>query len=73
MTSFIDRLAERFDMKECRRVDIPMDPGFNLTEEDFKEEPSQDMIALYRSLIGSIGYAAITVRFDIAHSVSVLR
>ena len=72
MTSYIDRLAERYDVKECRHVDVPMDPGFVLKEEDFKEDPTPEMISHYRSIIGSIGYAAIAVRFDIAHAVSVL-
>lgn len=72
MSSYIDRLAERFDLKECRPVDVPMDPGFILTEEDFDQEPTPEMISHFRSIIGSIGYAAIAARFDISHAVSVL-
>ena len=49
-----------------------MEAGFTLVESDFDEEPSEEMRTLYRSLIGSIGYAATAVRFDIAHAVSVL-
>ena len=43
-----------------------------LTEEDFAEEPTESMISEMRSLIGSIGYCATAVRFDIGHAVSVL-
>ncbi len=43
-----------------------------LTEEDFAEEPTESMISEMRSLIGSIGYCATAVRFDISHAVSVL-
>ena len=39
-------------------------------EEDFAEDPTPQMISEYRSLIGSIGYAAIAVRFDISFAVS---
>jgi hypothetical protein len=36
------------------------------------EEPTESMITEMRSLIGSIGYCATGVRFDISHAVSVL-
>ena len=49
-----------------------MEPGFALTVEDFAEEPTESMITEMRSLIGSIGYCATAVRFDISHAVSVL-
>ena len=49
-----------------------MDPGFTLTTEDFEEVSSEEMKIEYRSLNGSIGYCAITVRFDITYAVSVL-
>ena len=49
-----------------------MEPGFALTVEDFAEEPTESMIKEMRSLIGSIGYCATAVRFDISHAVSVL-
>ena len=51
---------------------MPRDPGFTLTAEDFEEVSSEEMKSEYRSLTGSIGYCAITVRFDIAYAVSVL-
>ena len=51
---------------------MPIDPGFILTPEDLQEVPTPEMISEYRSLIGSIGFAALTVRFDIAYAVSVL-
>jgi hypothetical protein len=38
-----------------------MEAGFEISESDFVKEPTEDseMITLYRSLIGSIGYAAL--------------
>jgi hypothetical protein len=35
-----------------------MEAGFEISENDFLEEPTEEMVTLYRSLIGSIGYAA---------------
>ena len=49
-----------------------MKAGFEINESDFVEEPTEEMITLYRSLIGSIGYAAVTVRFDVSYALSVL-
>ncbi len=41
-------------------------------ESDFDVPPTEEMISMYRSLIGSIGYAATTVRFDVSYGLSVL-
>jgi hypothetical protein len=49
-----------------------MDAGFEVVESDFDVPPTEEMISLYRSLIGSIGYAATTVRFDVSYGLSVL-
>jgi hypothetical protein len=67
-----DRIVKRFDLNDTVVVKVPIDPGFTLTAEDFEEVPSEEMKNEYRSLIGSIGYCAISVRFDIAYAVSVL-
>ncbi len=44
-----------------------MEDGFEINERDFVEESTEEMITIYRSLIGSIGYAVVTVRFDISY------
>ena len=57
-----------------------MEAGFEISESDFVEEPTEEMIMLYRSLIGRIGYAAAqstnfwvcTVRFDVSYVLRVL-
>ena len=69
---YIDKIAKRFGMEQCRFADTPMDPGFVLTEHDLEEEPTEEMKSTYRSLIGSIGFCATAVRYDIAFAVSVL-
>ena len=52
--------------------DSPMEAGFEIIESDFDVPPTEEMVSLYRSLIGSIGYAATTVRFDVSYGLSVL-
>jgi hypothetical protein len=55
-----------------RTYATPMEAGFEINESDFVEEPTEEMTTLYRSLIGSIGYAAVTVSFDVSYALSVL-
>jgi hypothetical protein len=69
---YIDRVAQRFDLLDAKLADTPMDPGFVLTPKDLDEEPTEESKSLYRSLIGSIGFIATAVRFDISYAVSVL-
>ena len=72
MGAYIDRIVQRFGLKDSRPADTPMDPGFVLKEDDFDEEPTKEMISEMRALIGSIGYCATSCRFDISYAVSVL-
>ena len=73
---YIERVGARFKAEDGRfqdgRCDTPMDSGFVITPEDLKEEPTPEMLTEFRSLIGSIGFAATTVRYDVAYAVSVL-
>ena len=71
-SAYIDRIAKRFGLEETRLPDSPMEAGFEIIESDFDIPPTEEMISLYRSLIGSIGYAATTVRFDVSYGLSVL-
>ena len=70
--AYIERVARRFGLEDTRIHETPMEAGFEISESDFVEEPTEEMITLYRSLIGSIGYAAVTVRFDVSYVLSVL-
>jgi len=71
-SAYIERIAKRFGLEETRLPDSPMDAGFEVVESDFDVPPTEEMVSLYRSLIGSIGYAATTVRFDVSYGLSVL-
>jgi hypothetical protein len=70
--AYIERIARRFEVTEMRLPDSPLDAGFEVTEADFEVVSTPEQISLYRSLIGSIGYAATTCRFDVSYSLSVL-
>jgi len=69
---YIERVAARHGIDDGKYHDTPMDDGFVITPEDLKTEPTEEMLSEYRSLIGSIGFAATTVRYDIAYAVSIL-
>ena len=72
MSSYISKIAARFGLTETRRYKTPMEPGFHLVEADFDEPPTEEMKTEMRSLIGSIGYATVALRYDTAYAVSVL-
>ena len=69
---YIERVGSRFGLDDGKFADTPMLQGFVITPEDLAEEVSEEDKSLYRSLIGSIGFAATTVRYDIAYAVSTL-
>ena len=71
-SAYIDRITKRFGLEETRLPDSPMDAGFEVVESDFDVPPTEEMISLYHSLIGNIGYASTTVRFDVSYGLSVL-
>ncbi len=58
-TEYIERVARRFGLEDTRIHETPMEAGFEISESDFVEEPTEEMITMYRSLIGSIGYEAV--------------
>ena len=72
MAMYIDRIAKRFKLEDTRVVETPLEAGFILSAQDFETDPTEEMISEYRSLIGSIGYAAVALRYDICYAVSIL-
>ena len=70
--AYIERIARRFDFTETRLPDSPIDAGFEITETDFEIVSTPEQISLYRSLIGSIGYATTTCSFDVSYAMSML-
>jgi hypothetical protein len=72
---YIDKIAKRFKI-DPKIQETPMDAGFAVMPEDLREEHSaEEMAAMeteFRSMIGSLAFASVTIRWDIAYSVSVL-
>jgi hypothetical protein len=72
VAAYIERIVRRFEVSDTRLPDSPLDAGFEMNEADFEVVSTSEQISLYRSLIGSIGYAATTCRFDVSYSLSAL-
>jgi hypothetical protein len=70
--AYIETMVRLFGLEDTRTHDTPMETGFEINESDFVEEPTEEMITLCRSLICSIGYATVTVRFDVSYVLGVL-
>lgn len=73
--TYVQRMLETFNMTNCRRTDIPMNSGLQLDpiDADFRTEAKILLDKLpYRALTGSLLYAVVTTRIDIAFAVSYL-
>ena len=66
---YIHNVLERHGMADCRPVSTPMVPNLHLER---LTAPEIDAIS-YQRAVGSLMYAMIGTRPDIAHAVSVLR
>jgi len=67
---YISKIIQRFHLADCQHVSTPLPPGIQYqpaTDDDAFDDPS-----LYRSAIGSLMYAAIATRPDIAYAVNTL-
>ena len=67
-SKYIENMAERFGLTDAKPVYTPMDPKINLQKAKIKSELHPDN-ELYRSIIGSIMYAAQLCRPDVLHAV----
>ena len=72
MRAYIEKIANRFGLTETKQYRTPMDPGFVLAKSDFTEEPTEEMKTEVRSMVGSIGYGTLALRYDTAYALSVL-
>ncbi|KAK9696674.1 Reverse transcriptase (RNA-dependent DNA polymerase) [Popillia japonica] len=65
-TKYLRNILKRFGMSECNRIETPMDANFKL-DENCIVDPSYENQC--RSLIGSLMYATVASRPDLAASV----
>ncbi|KAF9799838.1 hypothetical protein IEO21_10490 [Rhodonia placenta] len=71
--SYIDTLLDRFGMVEAHTLTVPLDSHINLFDIEITNEDRHEMSRKpYARLVGSLMYAAIGTRPDIAFAVSTL-
>ncbi|KAH9291902.1 hypothetical protein KI387_042909 [Taxus chinensis] len=73
---YLEVILQRFQMHESKPVSIPFPVGQNLSSEQCPktEEEIEDMSQVpYASAVGSLMYAMVCTRLDIAHAVGVVR
>ena len=74
-TSYIDTILSRFSLSDARPYQIPMSPTISLSKQDCPSNPTEEAHMRkvpYREAIGSLMYAAVATRPDIAFAVSTL-
>jgi hypothetical protein len=67
-------MPQRFNMRECRLVRVPILVGVKLFVDQCPktQEEEEDMsLVLYAIVFGSVMYAMVYTRLDIAHAVGV--
>ena len=72
---YIADMLERFHMAECKEVATPLDPSVKLTKE-MEPKTEKEILEMktvpYRSAVGSLMYAMVATRPDIAAAVGVV-
>ena len=72
---YIETILHRFNMQECKPVKVPIPVGVRLSAEQCPktQEEEEDMSHVpYASVVGSLMYAIVCTRPDIAHALGVL-
>ena len=67
---YLTKLLEKFGLQDAKEASTPLDPNVKLVKEDNYSTPVDP--TCYQSLVGSLLYAAMATRPDIAHAVGVL-
>ncbi|GJW65930.1 retrovirus-related pol polyprotein from transposon TNT 1-94 [Tanacetum coccineum] len=74
-TDYISKVLKKFNMSSCKPVPTPLAPHFKLSSHECpkSEEDKEDMSRVpYSSAVGSLMYAMVCTRPDLAHAVSVV-
>ena len=72
---YVETVLQRFNMQESKSVKVPIPVGVNLSVEQCPktQEEEEDMSQVpYASAVGSLMYAMVYTRLNIAHAVGVL-
>ena len=71
--AFVDTMLTRFRMTDAHVLSVPLDPHVNLFQYELTDEEREEMKQCpYAQLVGSLMYAAVGTRPDIAFAVSTL-
>nr|GEV97802.1 retrotransposon protein, putative, Ty1-copia subclass [Tanacetum cinerariifolium] len=74
-TDYISKVLKKFNMSSCKPVPTPLAPHFKLSSHEFPkfEEDKKDMSRVpYSSAVGSLMYAMVCTRPNLAHVVRVV-
>jgi hypothetical protein len=74
-TAYVQKLLERFHLKDAYPISIPLDPGAPLTDAQSptNEDEKHDMATVpYKCLVGSLLYVARMTRPDVSFAVALL-
>ena len=72
-TSYIKKIASTFEIQSTtRKTRTPLPAGLNLLPPPTSHEASSVMVKAYQRRTGSIAYAALATRADVAHAASLL-
>jgi hypothetical protein len=72
----VERILQRFNMQECKPINVPIHVGVKLSMDQCpkKQEEEEDMSNVpYESAFGSLMYAMVCNRLNIGHAMRVLR
>ena len=72
---YVELILERFNMKEAKPVHTPLGGHFKLSKRScpLAEEENKKIVAIpYSLVVGSLMYAMVGTRLDIAHTVGVV-
>ncbi|HEY0433295.1 MAG TPA: reverse transcriptase domain-containing protein [Chitinophagaceae bacterium] len=73
-SNYIENILRKFRMSDCKPVTTPMDPNVKLTKTDAKNETDpkneKPLKKVYQQAVGSLMYAMLGTRPDIAFAVS---
>ena len=67
---YIGKIMRKYKLQDCKTVSTPMDLNVKLVKDDGYSKPVD--VVQYHSMVGSLIYAAIATRPDIAYAVAAL-
>ena len=73
---YVETILHRFNMQECKPIRVPIHVGVKLSVDQCPKtrEEKEDMSRVsYASVVGSLMYAMVCTRPNIAHAMGVLR